>query len=401
MKELSRRSLSWLCVGGFVLAGAGWTKAWMNGRALEEAGGKSSSEDAPRNGKSAPRAPSDRLAMVSDPRSQRLLAWMSEMDASAQPGKPNPAFVKAAVTTLDDSLFHRRQRDFRLLMEKLRPEDARAIHDHFKSLERDGRYFGDEYAAFAMRWGQIAGGDALNEWLQFAPPDRSHGNLISLMTGWGTSEPEKALAWVEEHQSEFGGMNAYRPLLVGWLNADPMAATAWLQSAKLDPQQLADCVGGAMLDKVYSDGLEGASEWLASLPDDSDELATGARIGWISNVRNMRNLDPQKAANAWSKVGGQSWMKGEDFKSFCAAVAAGNGGSLDEFAQSLGTTWPSGEVAAQFERWAATNGATMSDVLKSLPPSDLREAGMTGLFRHIEKFDPARVEVMRKDIIGE
>jgi hypothetical protein len=400
MKELSRRSLSWLCVAGFALAGAGWTKAWMNDRTPEVDDGKSPAEDARRTGKSGAR-PTDRLPVMGDPRSQRLLAWMSEMDASAEPGKPNAAFVKAAVTTLDDSLFHRRQRDFRLLMEKLRPEDARAIHDHFKSLERDGRYFGDEYAAFAMRWGQIAGADALNEWLSFGPADRSHGNLINLMTGWGTSEPEKALAWVEEHQGEFGGMNAYRPLLVGWINTDPMAATAWLQGAKLDSRQVVDCVGGAMLDKVYSDGLEGASEWLASLPDDSDELAMAARFGWLSNVQHMRNLDPQKAANAWSKVGGQSWMTGEDFKRFCDAVAAGNEGSLDDFAQDLGKAWPSGEVSAQFERWASTNALAAMEALKSLPPSDVRDSGMEGLFRQVEKIDPARVEAMRKEITGE
>jgi len=373
----------------------------MNGRELVEAGGKSSSQDARRDRKSKQRELSDKQALVSDPRSQRLVAWMNEMGASAEPGKPNPAFVKAAATTLDDSLFHRRQRDFRLLMEKLRPEDALAIHDHFKSLERDGRYFGEEYAAFAMRWGQIAGKDALDEWLQFGPADRSPGNLTNLMTGWGTAEPEKALAWVEEHQGEFGPMNPYRPLLVGWLNSDPMAATAWLQSAKIDSRQIVDCVGGAMLDKVYSDGLEGASEWLASLPDNSDELATAAHFGWLSNVQHMRNLDPQKAANAWSKVGGQSWMTGGDFKRFCDAVAEGNGGSLDGFAEDLGKAWPSGEVSAQFERWAATNVATASDVLKSLPPSALRDAGMEGLFRQVEKIDPARVEVMRKEIIGE
>jgi len=399
MKELSRRSLSWLCVAGFVLAGAGWTKAWMNGHELESAG--QGSQDARRDSKSGPRDQSGRQALVSDPRSQRLVDWMNALDASAEPGKPNPAFIKAATITLDDSLYQRRQRDFRLLMEKLRPEDARAMHEHFKALERDGRYFGPEYGAFATRWGEIAGEEALSEWLNFGPPDRSHGNLVSLMTGWGSSEPEKALAWVEEHQGELGGMNAYRPLLVGWINADPVAATTWLQGAQLDSRQVVDCVGGAMLDKVYSDGLEGASEWLASLPDNSDDLATAARFGWLSNVQGMRNLDPQKAANAWSKVGGQSWMTGEDFQRFCDAVAEGNGGSLDDFAENLSKAWPSGEASAQFERWAATDAVAASDVLKSLPPSAVRDAGMEGLLRQMGKIDPAQAETMRKEIMGE
>lgn len=377
--------------------------AWKGDKALQDAKARSTEGDRTRSGKAFFRddKTGKETQLMSDPRSNRLMALMAGLDEFAEPGKPNPKFLKAAEVALDDSLFHRRQRDFRLLMEKLRPEDARAIHDHFKSLERDGRYFGDEYAAFAMRWGQVAGEDALNEWLQFGPADRSPGNLTNLMTGWGTAEPEKALAWVEAHQGEFGPMNPYRPLLVGWINTDPTAATAWLQGAKLDSRQVADCIGGAMLDKVYSDGLEGASEWLASLPDNSDDLAMAARFGWLSNVQHMRNLDPQNAANAWSKVGGQSWMTGEDFKRFCDAVAVGNGGSLNDFAESLGKSWPAGEVSAQFERWAETNAAAAADALKSLPPSGVRDAGMEGLFREVEKIDPARVEVMRKEITGE
>ena len=375
--------------------------AWKNGRALEDALGKDADQGTRRDGKSGPRgreSSPERAAMMSDPRSRRLVAWMTELEHSAEPGKPNPAFVKAAATTLDDSLYHRRQRDFRLLMEKLRPEDAQAIHDHFKSLERDGRYFGDEYGAFAMRWGQVAGEQALAEWLAFGPADRSHGNLVNLMTGWASADPEKALAWVEENKDQLGDMNAYRPLLVGWINVDPVAATAWLQNQKLDPRQVVDCVSGAMLDKVYSDGLEGASEWLASLPDTSDELSMAARFGWLSNVQHMRNLDPQKAANAWSKVGGQSWMAAEDFQRFCDAVAAGNGGLLDGFAEHLGATWSTGEASAQFERWAASNPEAAGAALAALPPSKVRESGMEGFLRKLDQTDPARAEAWRKQL---
>jgi hypothetical protein len=310
---------------------------------------------------------------------------MAEMGSSAEAGEPNPAFVKAAVATLDDSLFHRRQRDFRLLMEKLRPEDARAIHDHFKALERDGRYFGAEYAAFAMRWGQVAGEEALAHWLD---TDRGHGNLVEFVTGWATSDPEKALAWVKEHEADLGGANAFRPLLVGWIHTDPVSAGAWLANADLPPGQVVDCVNGAVLDKIYSDGIEGASAWLASLPDDREEFAIAARQGWQAHFARQGNLDPGKAAAAWGAVGDRSWMQPQDLQQFCGAVAAGNEGSLDGFMENLERAWPSGAASAQFERWAASNPDATAQAIIALPPSSIRTTATEAFLQTIRLSDP-------------
>lgn len=390
MIELSRRSLSWLCIAGFVLAAAGWTQAWRAGRALAETGGAAGPRDGRLERKSAARASgaAGDSALVSDPRSQRLVKWMAEMGASAEPGQPNPAFVKASAITLDDSLFHRRQRDFRLLMEKLRPEDARAIHDQFKALERDGRYFGAEYAAFAMRWGQIAGEEALNHWLE---TDRGQGNLVEFVTGWATADPEKALAWVKEHEADLGDANAYRPLLVGWINSDPVSAAAWLENANLPPGQVVDCVSGAVLDKIYSDGIEGASAWLASLPDDREEFSVAARQGWQAYFARQGNLDPQKAATAWGAVGSQTWMRPQDFQQFCGAVAVGNEGALDGFMEGLERAWPSGTVTAQFERWAADNPDQTAQAILALPASPVRTTATEAFLQTIRQADPDAV----------
>jgi hypothetical protein len=400
MYGFSSKTHSLVSASALLLAVAGWSVAWKRGNDLEAARARSSSNDRVRTGKAYFRddKTGKETALMSDPRSNRLMALMAGLDDFAEPGKPNPKFIKAAETALNDSLYHRRQRDFRLLMEKMRPEDAKSIHAHFKSLEREGRYFGNEYAAFAMRWGQIDGEGAMKSWAEFDRPDRSDANLTNLMTGWGTADPEKALAWIESNPEQFTGFNAYRPLLVGWINTDSLSATAWLQHQKLEPRQITECVGGAMLDKIYSDGLEGASEWLASLTGQNPDLAQAARAGWLSNTRFMGNLDATQAAAAWSKVGSQPWMNCQDFQNFCASVSRSNGESLDAFVEQLSTRWPAGQASQQFGRWAAEDPEVVGSLLANMPPSKLRSAGVDGMVRQLNQTDPAQAEVWRKQL---
>jgi hypothetical protein len=396
MLDLSKRTLQILCVTGFGLAGAGWYKALTNdGEAtagVEGAGHRDTSTGR------AERQKSTDPKLASDPRSIRLIELMGTLDGEAEGGKPNPAFVKAAVLTLEDSLFHRRQRDFRLLMEKMRPEDARAIHEHFLALERKGRYFGPEYEAFAMRWGQVDGEGAMAFWTAREPFDLKPHDMVNLVTGWANSDPEKALAWIEGHQDLLGPANAYRPLVVGWLAKDAVAASTWLSHAKLTTQQYVDCVNGAALDKVYSDGVEGASEWLASLPEDDDHLGVAAKVGWMSNIGRLGNLDPGLAAGAWSKVGSKAWMSANDFQMFCNSVANGNGGSLESFAEQLSTKWPAAEAGSQFARWTESNPEMVGSILATLPASGIRDAGVEAMLGTLQKTAPDQVEEWRREL---
>jgi hypothetical protein len=396
MLDLSKRTLQILCVTGFALAGAGWYKA-LTHEAAAPAGVAAAGERETQEGRGDRRkAAGPKLA--SDPRSIRLMELMGKLDGDAEPGAPNPTFVKAAVLTLEDSLYHRRQRDFRLLMEKMRPEDARAIHEHFLALERKGRYFGPEYEAFAMRWGQVDGEGAMAFWTAREPFDLKPHDMANLVTGWANSAPEKALAWIEGNRELLGDMNAYRPLVVGWLASDPVAAGAWLSNAKLTPHEYVDCVSGAALDKVYSDGVEGASEWLASLPQDDDHPADAAKVGWMLNIGRLGNLDPGLAAGAWSKVGSKAWMNANDFQSFCNSVANGNGGSLEGFAEQLSTKWPAAEAGNQFARWTESNPEVVGAILARLPASGIRDAGVEAMLGTLEKTAPEQVDGWRKEL---
>ena len=235
-------------------------------------------------------------------------------------------------------------------------------------------------------------------WAARDPFDLKPHDMVNLVTGWANSDPEKALAWLDGHQDLLGKMNPYRPLVVGWMAKDPVAAAAWLSNAKLTTQQYVDCVNGATLDKVYSDGVEGASEWLASLPQDDHHAEAAAKIGWMMNIGRLQNLDPGLAAGAWSKVGSKPWMSAGDFQTFCNSVANGNGGSLEGFAEQLSTKWPAAEAGSQFARWTEEDPSSVGSILARLPASEIRAAGVEAMLRTLEKTAPDQVEEWRRQL---
>jgi len=396
MFPLSRRALGILCITGFSLAGVGWFKALNKDDAGAVPGETGSAKNGKREDRNA-RDPGSKASLASDPRSVRLVELMEQLGEGTETGEPNSAFLKAAQLTLDDSLFQRRQRDFRMLLEKMSAEDAAEIHARFRAMEKEGRYFAPEYGAFAMRWGQLDGEGAMAIWMARELHDRPIHDMANVITGWATTDPEEALKWAEENKEALAGANPYPHLLAGWLTKDPVAATAWLANANLDAGQYRECVRAGVLDKIYSDGLDGASEWLASLPTTSDEQAQAARDGWNTHIGHLGHLEPELAAAAWSKVGSKPWMTSQEFAGFCRSVARGNGGSLEGFAEQLSQQWPKAEASSQFSQWTEQDPNLVRALLSELPPSEIRSTGIEGMLQTLERSNPAAAAAWREE----
>lgn len=384
IQNLSRRALAILAGAGFTLAAIGWMDAWKQRQmvaeiqAPEKAGALTKSRDR--------KAKAERKAMdLSDPQSTRLLRMIEQMGKESRPGEPNPQFAKVAETALADSNFQRRLLNFRLLMDHLRPEDAQQMLQLFGEAERSGRPFSEEYATFTNRWGQIDGCGAMAYWVEREPFDMKEGDLRSVITGWASADPAAAMAWVQGHNDILKGIDAYAPVVAGWINNDQAAATHWLsQQSATPPGQINNCLSDMMLNMLYSDGLLRASQWLADLPD-TGSLADAARAGWNGNQYLLYNLDPDRASEAWGAVGNEKWMGIGEFGRFCGNVAKANDGKLDGFMDSLAKQWPEAKVSAQFERWAGENPEEVGNLLKHLPPSTVRTAGVQGMLKSLEK----------------
>ena len=90
MVGLSHRTHSLISATAIVLAVVGWTQAWNRGRELEATTARSSANGPGRSDRAYIRneKTGKETALLSDPRSNRLIALMAGLDEFAEPGKP-------------------------------------------------------------------------------------------------------------------------------------------------------------------------------------------------------------------------------------------------------------------------------------------------------------------------
>lgn len=386
----SNRFLAVAAGVGFVFGCSGWIVAWKNGNERDALARDQGVESQTRKTKSGNRRDSRAerpSTLISDAKSLQLHKAIQEMKEGEVSGEPNKKLLKAMDNLMLDANFERRQRDFGLLLDQMRPEDAQAVHDTFVKLERSGRPFGEEYAAFAVRWGQVDGAGAMAFWAAREPFDMKAHDFNNVIRGWCLTAPEKALEWIDQHDSLVGQWNPRCAVTKGWFQKDPVEATAWLQRQDLPERQLGECITGAMIDRLYAGGPEHAAEWLASLQDQGT-LAAAALQGWNDSQYRLANLSLEDAASIWEKVGGQPWMGMEQFDRFCASVTRANGGDREGVLEAISNRWPAAQVSSQFEQWAARDPARVGNWILNSNESSMRDAAITGMMRSLQQNEP-------------
>ncbi len=323
---------------------------------------------------------------------------IAQIDPAEQPGLHNPRFLATATAALNYSQFERRQLNFRLVLDRMRPEDALILHWRFVELERAGRPFAHEYAAFATRWGQLDGEGAMAFCATLDPAFLKNRDLENFIRGWGMTRPEAALAWIKSHPDQMAGRTPYPPLLQGWLDSDPQAATAWLTSQKiLNPGQLSNCLSSAFLNELYASGLGGTTAWLASLPDDGP-FADAVLAAWNNNQDRFGNLNPEQASVAMANLINEPWLGVAEFESFSGNVARANNGNRAKFMECLAEKWPEPQVSEKFRQWAVNEPQRVGALLLNLPTSPLRTAGIKGLLKTLESTDPTTAAIWQRQL---
>ncbi len=379
-----------------VVACSGWIVAWRSSAPaeaeakipgkVEKSNSRASSRTGGRDGSGA--------ANVADPATARLLATYDELVSRNSDGKPNKKLVEACRDVLKDNDNARRARNFGLLLELARPEDAPAIHKMFAELHAEGRAF-DEYKNFAMRWGMVDAVGAM-EFLKTQHKDGiiPRGDVRALAFGWGKVDPQAALKWMDENSAEAERSGGRVGIVDGWLKTDPTSAAQWISAneAKLGPSAYAECVGYAFSAHIFSGStdLAGGASWLAALPDDETSNAAAA-YSWQRMQWALIALPYDKAAEVWSKVGNEPWMDFEQFENFSKttsnSIAAERG--MEGYLEALGKRWPEDKVSSQFERWSMESPDETMAWLEKAPSTPVTKAAIRGLVKTLEQTDPA------------
>jgi hypothetical protein len=184
-----------------LVACSGWVVAWNVSR---QHGAADGTADAP-GGNSGSRSSSKRddrgaspADFVDDGPTARLLASFAEIEAGAVPGKPNEKLLHACRGALMDANLQRRERNYSLLLQLMRPEDGPALHELFLELHREGRAYGD-YKTFASRWGEVDAAGALEYLDKQVPRVLPPPDFRAVVRGWGQKDPAAALKWMNDH----------------------------------------------------------------------------------------------------------------------------------------------------------------------------------------------------------
>lgn len=402
--RMKKPTFSWLRILGIGLFSlSGWLVA-LSGHGKDAAGepasaaAKSDSRRGfpDRRPKPDPKKPS---RWVSDPSFAQLLSSLSEISKSAPVGEPNPKLLHACKMALDSPDPQRRARDFNLLIELMRPEDAAAIHRQFLEIHQTGKGYGPEYGAFAKRWGEIDAPGALDYLMSEKPFRLPANDFQEIARGWGQTDPQAAVEWMKAHPEMSASMDGRYALLDGWFRIDPSAATQWMLSEKMPVRELAHCISGGAWQQLFGQDAVQAAKWLSQLPDDHGEMAMATREGWRAIQMQLTQLSYDQASTAFSQIAGASWVGLEEFKNFGNQVsrATANSEGLAGFLDSVATKWPAEQVSRKFEQWANANPDATREWLVNSPDSALLGPALTGAIRAFEENGQAEsAEALRK-----
>lgn len=379
-----------------LVACSGWIVAWNASRqhagADGAAGGSGGSSGSRSSSKRDERGTSP-ANFVDDGPTARLLASFAEIDAASVPGKPNEKLIHACRGALADANIQRRERNYSMLIQLMRPEDGPALHELFLEMHREGRAFGD-YKTFALRWGEVDAAGAL-EYLNNQVPKRlPPPDFRAVVRGWGQKDPGAALKWMDEHKEQAEEMSGRPAVIEGWMRENPAEAAAWLGTnmKALEPEEAFECIRIGMTEQVNgaSTDVMNAATWLAALPDDNPLTLHAASRAWDAAQWSLGELPYDKAAELWSKVADEPWLNFGQFRHFSGAISKSRvaGEGMDGYLKALEKTWPQERITAQFQRWAQQEPEEIAAWLESAPDSAVTKAGIKGLIQVLETSDP-------------
>lgn len=389
----SRSYPGWLVGVLSLVAAGGWLVAWNTGKT---AGGGSSREEESRlsraGGRTREERPISPATFIADGDTARLLSGFEAIHAGAEPGKVNEKLVRACRGVLLDANPQRRSRNYSLLLQLMRPEDGHALHEQFLELHREGKTY-DEYKTLAGRWGEVDAAGAINYLSSQVPLVFPGDDFRAIAGGWARTDPQAALAWVDANPEMARQMNAKATVIEGWIREDQQAALKWMDRnlATMEPADYVNTVRLAFGVQVNasSTSVESAVDWLNSLPK-TDFSGQASLFAWDSIQWSMGEMPYDKAAAVWAKVGGQEWMRFDQFAGFSGAISRNRVADqgMEGFLGALEKTWPAEQITSQFNRWTAENPEQTLGWLSEAPPSPVTKAAIRGAVATLEKTNP-------------
>ncbi len=271
---------------------------------------------------------------------------------------------------------------FSQLLDGLTAENALLIRDQIKDFDAGS----PEFKEFHYAWGAVGGTDAIMFGVDTVEPDMSPA-----LSGWASSDPQKAIAWFEaldmENDSSF----------------DPL-----LKDRKMKADDLRNHLMGGLVQGLADTDPDLAIEFVQGVLDSGNKAAHGMVHAPISAM--IRSSSPLEAAQ-WASQLDEGFVRDQAMSRTADHFARKDFEAAKEWAESVSSNdgaeriiapvtrnwasrdpeaamdWVSGlpEGKAQHSgTWAALNGwagkdpTAASDYLANMPDSEMRNTAISG-----------------------
>lgn len=244
--------------------------------------------------------------------------------------------VRDAMTEANEA---RRLQLFWRALTELKPEDARPIQDLFDDGDRLGRHYVPEYRYFAQRWGEVDGPAAMAHAMETWQGKGYMFQMMSKMAhGWASQEPQEVADWFNQRIDAQPWMQdaVLEGLVGGMADTDIDFARRFVEGQIGEPH--ADKYLALLTDKyVYSQGLEEAERWFASL--DAAELGSSKPRMFDHLTGLFLRGGPEQGAAFVSRHADQPWMEKEVVSRVFSDLSRADTAKAEAWAATLPETW--------------------------------------------------------------
>jgi hypothetical protein len=328
-----------------------------------------------------------------DTKSQDALNQLSELDIETLGQK-----LQSSTNPID------RRLAFSQLLEGLTAENALLIRDQIKGFDPNSA----EFKEFHYAWGAVGGTEAIMFGVDTVEPD-----MQPALSGWASSDPQKAIAWFEaldmENDSSFDPLLKDRKmkaedlrnhlmggLVQGLSNSDPDLAIDYVKEVLDSGNRAAYGLMHAPISAMIQ----------SSEPLDAAQWASQLEEGPIRNTAMSRTADNYakkdfEAAKEWAESIGSN-----DGVERVIDPVTRNWASRDpESALEWVSTLPEGNAqhsgtAAALSQWAGKDPTAASDYLAEMSDSPMRNAAISGFSNRLVWENPQAAMTWASTISG-
>ncbi|MGK0186170.1 MAG: hypothetical protein ACI9R3_001953 [Verrucomicrobiales bacterium] len=235
---------------------------------------------------------------------------------------------------------------------------------------------------FVGAWGKLDGLAALDYAKEMQGPGRMFGSAAAL-SGWASIDPDAAIAWADENQSE-GRENimAKAGILRGLAISDPARATEYLQNLPENTEGL-DRLVDTVANEQMKQGMDSATTWAASLSTDALKKEAFEQLG-----DEYARQDPVKAAS-WIESYADNAYTSEAVEEIADEWAEIDPGAAVAWASKLPEATQATAMESAFQEWEESDAEGASAYLQNMESSPAKDAAIAGFVSDLGKDEPA------------